>query len=999
MFSQFKVIEGKQPLMIEPTQEIEYSKLIPKSILLVEDSPGDASLVISALGEPNDLFEVLWVSSLEAAIAELVRSHYECLVVDLGLPDGDGLDVVDALKESSRDTALVVLTGRNDEDLGLKAIQHGADDYFVKSELSARGLPRSINYAIERARSKDTLERLSARTAAVMAALGDGLVVFDGEGRVSSANPAAERIIGAASNECVGLFASELPCTFVHRDGTPRAASDLAVQQTLTSGEPIRAAVTGVRRAHGEISWVEVNTHPLRTASGHMDGVVASIREVTERIAAREAAHFQAALLGAVGQAVIATDPHGFIVYWNRAAEILYGWSEAEVLNRAATEFVTPAIVEQAAEIMEAITAGASWTGDFSMRRRDGTIFPALVTNTPMLDEYGELRAIIGVSIDISERKRAEQAAQELSAIVESSADAILTIGLDGTILTWNRGAQDLYGYRPQEVLGKNVSLLDTYTTPNERETALTIIGAGDSIQRLETIRRRRDGSLVEVSLTGSPIYGENGDVVAASSIGRDISDRKRLEQELSRQALHDSLTGLPNRTLLADRLSQALAGAPRRDASVSVLFLDLDRFKTINDANGHLVGDELLLEVAERLGTAIRPSDTLARFGGDEFVVVCQDADVAEAQNIAARLAATLNEPIEVGGNLQFISASIGIATSPPLEADGNTLLRYADTAMYDAKARGRARIRVFDSSLATNARDRLELTRDLGNALRENALEIHYQPVIELATGRVVGVEALTRWHHPDRGWIPPAAFVPLAEESGLIADFDRWVLNQACQDGAEFLAAGVLPQGALLSLNISARNVSDVALIDAVRDAAGSTEFPLEALEIEVTETAIMAEVPTIRLVLEGIRALGVGIALDDFGTGYSSLTFVRQLPVTTIKIDRSFTRHITDRREDLAICTSVIDLARAVGLRTIAEGVETLEQVSLLHRLGCDAGQGYLWSSALPPRDLADRLLSEPRAFAHAAKVPRWRSGDRNGPARSPEKQRRKPVKIA
>jgi EAL domain-containing protein (putative c-di-GMP-specific phosphodiesterase class I) len=260
------------------------------------------------------------------------------------------------------------------------------------------------------------------------------------------------------------------------------------------------------------------------------------------------------------------------------------------------------------------------------------------------------------------------------------------------------------------------------------------------------------------------------------------------------------------------------------------------------------------------------------------------------------------------------------------------------------------------------------------------------------------VVGVEALTRWHHPDRGWIPPASFVPLAEESGFIADFDRWVLNQTCKDGAKLLAAGVLPQGALLSVNISARNVSDVALIDAVRDAAGSTEFPLEALEIEVTETAIMAEVPTIRLVLEGIRAIGVGIALDDFGTGYSSLTFVRQLPVTTIKIDRSFTRHITDRREDLAICTSVIDLARAVGLRTIAEGVETLEQVSLLHRLGCDAGQGYLWSSALPPADLADRLRSEPQDFAHAAKAPRWRSSDRNGPVRPADKQRRKPANI-
>jgi diguanylate cyclase (GGDEF)-like protein len=501
------------------------------------------------------------------------------------------------------------------------------------------------------------------------------------------------------------------------------------------------------------------------------------------------------------------------------------------------------------------------------------------------------------------------------------------------------------------------------------------------------------------VSLTGSPIYGNGGKVIGIASIDRDISDRKRLEAELSRQAVHDALTGLPNRALLGDRLSQALAGAARRDAPVSVLFLDLDQFKSVNDANGHLIGDDLLVEVAKRLETAVRPSDTLARFGGDEFVIVCEDANVAEAEDIAERLAAVLKDPIEVAGSVHYVSASIGIATSPPLEADANTLLRFADTAMYDAKARGRARSRVFDASLARASEDRLELTKDLGNALRENALEVHYQPVIELATGRLVGLEALTRWHHPLRGWIPPTIFVPLAEENGLIVDFDRWVLNRACRDGADLRASGLLPRDALLSVNISARNVGDLGLVDTVRQAAVNTAFPLEALELEVTETAIMAEVPTIRLVLEGIRELGVGIALDDFGTGYSSLSFVRQLPVTTIKIDRSFTRHVATNPQDLAIATSVVDLARAVGLRTIAEGVETPEQVDMLHRLGCEAGQGYLWSSALPMDQLVSRLRCEPQDFAYAAKVPRWRSSDSRGSLRSVSKQRRKATKIA
>jgi diguanylate cyclase (GGDEF)-like protein/PAS domain S-box-containing protein len=972
----------------------------PARVLLVEDSAGDASLVMSSLSGAINLFEVRWVSTLAGAVAELLSSHYECLLVDLGLPDGDGLAVVDALREAAKDSAFVVLTGRADDELGVLAIQHGADDYFLKSELSIRGVHRSISYAIERTRLRAHATRMSARADAVMTSLGDGVVVLDSDGVVVSANPAATRILGGARDELVGLTIPTLPCDLFHPDGSPLDFGEVSTRQTLESQEPLRGVTRGVRRSDGTVSWIEVNIQPLRTRDDMADGVVISIHDITERLAAGEAARFQAALLASVGQAVIAIDPQGLIVYWNKAAEDMYGWSESEALGQPLAVLVPSESPETVRELVRASMEGIGWSGDFLVHRRDGTIFPVLVTETPMFDEHGELSALIGVSTDISERKRAEDAAQKLSVIVESTADAILTIDLDGTILTWNTGAEELYGHPANEAIGKNMCLLDADAEAEERLSAMrTIIGTGQSIRDMELVRRRRDGSLVDVSLSGSPIYTADGIVMGIASIGRDISDRKRLEQELSRQAVHDALTGLPNRVLLADRLSQALAGAARRDAPVSVLFLDLDQFKSVNDANGHLIGDDLLVQVAARLQSAVRPSDTLARFGGDEFVVVCEDADVAEAQRIAERLAAALKVPIELSGTVHHVSVSIGIATSPPIDADAHTLLRYADTAMYDAKARGRARSRVFDASLATESKDRLELTNDLGNALREDALEVHYQPVIDLATGLLVGLEALTRWHHPVRGWIPPTIFVPLAEECGLIADFDRWVLNRACRDGADLRSTGLLPSDGLLSVNISARNVADLSLVDVVREAAADSTFPLEALELEVTETAIMAEVPTIRLVLEGVRKLGVGIALDDFGTGYSSLTFVKQLPVTTIKIDCSFTRHVATNPQDLAIATSVIDLARAVGLRTIAEGVEDFEQVSVLHRLGCEAGQGYLWSSALPMDLLSARLRRDPQDFACATKAPRRRSGELQGSVRSVPKQRRKATKIA
>ena len=379
---------------MKSTEERKRSKSLPIKVLLVEDSPGEASFVVSALSEQINLFELKWVLSLQAATAELSGTHYECLLVDL--PDADGLDVVDSLRATASDSGLVVLTGRNDKELGLHAIQRGADDYLLKSDLSARRLHRSINYAIESTRSRVILERSSARTAAVMAALGDGLVVFDRHGRVVSANPAAERIFGAVSDDLIGLPISGLPCNFVHREGTPVAANEMATQRTLASGEPVRGVIQGVRRGDGGLTWVEVNTEPLRTEDGMMDGVVSSIRDITERLAAGGEVCFQAALLGAVGQAVIATDPLGVILYWNQAATDMYGWSEEEALTRSVTEFVTAELIGHTAKIMEAASAGESWTGDFLMRRRDGTRFPAIVINTPMLDRRGELVASSG---------------------------------------------------------------------------------------------------------------------------------------------------------------------------------------------------------------------------------------------------------------------------------------------------------------------------------------------------------------------------------------------------------------------------------------------------------------------------------------------------------------------------------------------------------------------------------------------------------------------------
>jgi diguanylate cyclase (GGDEF)-like protein/PAS domain S-box-containing protein len=560
-----------------------------------------------------------------------------------------------------------------------------------------------------------------------------------------------------------------------------------------------------------------------------------------------------------------------------------------------------------------------------------------------------------------AELSELQDTARALSAIVESTADAIWTKSAKGVIRTWNRGAEQLYGYPAEEVVGRHGDLLQPWDA-SESVRLLSSVAEGETVRGLETVHRARSGAALPVSLTVSPLTGPRGERLGASVIARDISDRRALEEELTRQVLHDPLTGLPNRALLVDRLRQALAESARSHAPVAVMFLDLDRFKEVNDSLGHLAGDQLLMEVAQRISDTLRPSDTVARLGGDEFVVVCLGTDPDAAVRVAGRITDVLSEPMRFTGQVVNITASIGVVVSPPAEPDVEGLLESADAGMYEAKARGRARTQVFDGSFAARSRERAQLVEELRLALAEDALAVHYQPVVDVPSGALVGVEALARWQHRERGDVPPGVFVPLAEDMGLVAALDRFVLVRACRDAAAMRESGVLGEGARMAVNVSARSLGDPQLVSFVRDTLASRSLPPAALVVEVTETAVMSDPLASRQCLEGLRALGVGVALDDFGTGYSSLTFLRQLPVTHLKIDRSFIRDIASSADDLAIARCVVDLAGGLGIEIVAEGVETVEQLELLHDLGCTTGQGFLWSPAVPHDRLAGLALT-------------------------------------
>lgn len=930
--------------------------------LIVSDGPADASI------------DVVVVTSAAAIADKRPVGVPACVVIPLQSDEDADEPLIGDLRQTVGDVPVIALVFAGGQPRGLRAVRHGADDFVLGNEMATGRLWRAVSCVVERSRYRFGSGSTSVSWPDIIAELPDGLLVLDGEGRVASLNPAAARIIGVEPAELIGRPMTSLPTRLIRRDGTPIREVERPSNLALTSGLPVSPTTIGLRDPLGDLRWAEVVGRPGHAADGRVDHVVFSLHDVSDRVAADDDARFQSELLLAIGQAVVVTDPEDVVVSWNRAAEEMYGWDATEAVGQRAGHLLPPESATQADEVREAVRAGRSWTGELYVRHRDGNRICAFSTTTPVFDERGLLTAIIALSADVTEQNRAKEALAALSAIVTSTADAVFSKALDGTIRSWNRGAVSLYGYTEDEAVGQNVDILQPRgDATGEVKAILETVAAGGTVRDLDTVRRRRDGSLVHVCVTVSPLYDEDGEVSGASVIGHDMTDRKRLEEQLSTQATYDALTGLPNRLLLLDRIKQGLAAATQRGTSVAVMMLDLDQFGPVNAQHGYPVGDQVLAAVAHRLGAVVGEADTVSRLGGDTFVVVCE-ATTAEATALADLISAALAPLIQVDGMALRVSASIGIAIAPPLAAEVDVLLGSAQAATNEAKSKGRAQWQLFDAAREQEASRRRQTSDDLAAALESRALEVHYQPVIDIASGRLVGVEALTRWRHPTRGWIPPGQFVPLAEDAGLVAALDAYVLRRACADAAKFRARGVLPDDAYVAVNVSARNVGDGGLVDRVCEEAERARWPLDRLELEVTETALMGDAPGARTALTRLREMGVGIALDDFGTGYSSFTYLRQLPISTIKVDRAFVQHITSRGDDLAITASIIDLGRAVDVRTVAEGVETTEQLSLLHRLECVAGQGFLWSPAVSRDDLAVLVRRTPGGFQPAVATP-------------------------
>jgi diguanylate cyclase (GGDEF)-like protein/PAS domain S-box-containing protein len=585
---------------------------------------------------------------------------------------------------------------------------------------------------------------------------------------------------------------------------------------------------------------------------------------------------------------------------------------------------------------------------------------------------YAVATALAGIltwRLNEQERNRAER-------ILHSTVEGIYGVDAGGTITFANEAMARTLGRPLDRLVGHTAHEVCGHPEPTGATCPVCeALSAGDGVPCTGTTFRRVDGTVFPVEFTSVRLL-ERGRANGAVVSFRDLTEH----EELTERALRDGLTGLPNRALFMDHLAKALARLERSPNMAAVMFIDLDRFKVVNDSMGHAAGDALLVAAAERLTASVRTPDTVARFGGDEFVVLCENlVEERDVVTVAERIVDAFTEPFTIQGVEVSANVSVGVTVTRDARVRPDALVRDADAAMYRAKDAGRGRFEMFDEGMRARAVSRLQTESDLWRAIARDELLVHYQPKIDLRDGRVTGVEALVRWKHPEHGILPPAAFIPVAEETGLIVPIGAWVLEEACRRAQVWRAARPELADLSLSVNVSARQLMQPNLVDTVAGILEQTGTPPHLLCLEITESVLMRDVDTTIAALEGVKALGVTIAVDDFGTGYSSLSYLSRFPVDVLKVDRTFVNDIGPSAETWPIVAAVIGLSKALGLATVAEGVESADQEIALRNLGCELAQGFRFAHPQAP-EVLDELIAAGQPWVEFAAPPTAADGD-------------------
>ena len=835
-------------------------------------------------------------------------------------------------------------------------------------EVGGRSLLYSIIHDItERKRAERALQQSEEKFRNIFDHASVGIVQSTRDGRLITANVTMARMLGYETVE-------ELLLVDMARDVWVSASEREYLFRKFEPRGYAHEVEVRWKRKDGTTIWVQVSAHAIKSASGatYFEGFIYDItnRKQAEESLAAANAQRKAVLDAATRVSIIATDSDGLITVFNSGAERLLGYTAAEMIGRRSLLdlHLPEEIAHRGAEVSRALHRPV---GGFEVLvhraareeveerewiyvRASGEHRTFLVSVTALRGDDGDISGFLHVGTDITERKHAEEMLRKQSAAMTASMDGMGIINASLSFTHANDALAKLYAYpRAASILGRN---LDELFDGNERVRLIeSIVPAVQARGRWrgEATGRRRDGFSfpLEMSLTAL----DDGGMVC---VVRDITERTYAEEQIKHLAYHDALTGLPNRLLFKDRLTVALSHAQRDSARLAVLFLDLDRFKVINDSLGHNVGDQLLQAVATRIAACVRESDTVARLGGDEFTLLLPIAHSEDAARVAQKIVEAIRYPFHIEGREFFTTTSIGISIYPEDGTDAETLIKNADTAMYQAKEQGRDNYQLFNAFVNARALQRIALEHGLRRALMNEELEVHYQPIYDFRSGKISGMEALLRWNHPELGRIPPMTFIPIAEATGMMVPIGLWCLRTACAQARTWQEVGF--KNLSLAVNLSVTQLQQPDLVDRVREILRETGLPAHQLELEITESSAMASPETIARTLHDLKNLGVRISLDDFGTGHSALSYLKSFPIDTLKIDRSFVRDINDDPDTAAIVMAIIAMAHSLRLKVIAEGVEMTEQASFLRRYACDQMQGYLITPPVPAAEFIDLI---------------------------------------
>jgi diguanylate cyclase (GGDEF)-like protein/PAS domain S-box-containing protein len=800
-------------------------------------------------------------------------------------------------------------------------------------------------YVIRRNRSVDLTPEYAAGQ--ILSTMKGAVIVVGLDGKIRVANQAASAMLGYPDPALIGK----------HIRGIVSPEENLSTGQLLGSMGVLEQNMTW-RTASGASIDVLASSSFVRDDNGNPLGIVYAATDVTERRraeqAVRESEHRYRTLFDGnpLPMWVYDYDTLAFIAV-NQAAIQHYGFSKEEFLSMTIAD-IRPE--EEIPSLREALDQRRDKNAPriFRHRRKNGEDIVAEVTSFQFVS--GGRRSRLVIAVDVTERQRAEERLRESEEryrlLFERNLAGVYRSTIEGRLLDANDAIARMFGYGDrEEFLAQSAFAL--YNSHEERQRLMAQVKEQGSLSNVEVRMRRRDGSPVWVIENMTLL---DGGVLEGTIV--DITDRKSAQEQMEYQAYHDVLTGLPNRLLFRDRIDIALAHAKRHHTSAAVMFLDLDQFKLVNDSLGHTVGDALLQEVATRLVLSIRADDTVARMGGDEFTILLTDTkDAASSALVAQKLLDAVSKPMVIEGNELYVTTSIGIARSPEDGVDAESLLKQADGAMYRAKEAGRNNFQFATATASSDTSERLMIERSLHHAFEREEFVVHYQPMTNLLTGKVVGAEALIRWNHPERGLMSPDDFIPIAEASGLILPIGEWVLRTAVKQMKGWHAE----HGPLrVAVNLSARQFQQRDLTAMIERVLTENDYPPELLDIEITESTAMQNADVSLAVMKRLKQMGVRISIDDFGTGYSSLSYLKHFPVDTVKIDQNFVRDLSDVSNDGAIITAVISMARALNLRVVAEGVETEAQLDFLRRENCEVVQGFLHSRPVPAAEFESSL---------------------------------------